>query len=163
MKDSKNTSVAEKMMLSLCIMSIVSIITAITFGILYLIFEKEYMDTIAGYGLTIFILPALILQVMVSADSSYIGSEIKQKYWLYPIFFLIVFPFSIMWFFAGISALYDIVPNYHYIHDRVLRESIRIESIQQSWKYIAIIYISLTILGLSLRIFKRKNKEMILA
>src|SRR3989344_3371870 len=158
MKKTKNNKTAEKMMLSLCLVSIVSIIIAIVFGVLYLIFAKEYMDTVAGYGLTIFMLPVLILQIAISANTSYIEPEIKQKYWLYPIFFLIVFPFADMWFFNGINALYDIVPNYHYIHDRILREEIRIESMQQSWKYIGIMYISLISFGFLLRIFKRSNK-----
>lgn len=161
MKELESYKRREKIVHILSVMSLIGIITGMVFGILYLIFEKEYMNTVAVYGLTTFMVPFLCLQVAMPANYHNFG--INSLGWISLVFFLIMFPFCDMWFFAGINALYHIVPDYHSVKDPILQETLRYAAMKQSWTYIGIIYASLVSLGFLLRIFKKPDRKIILA
>lgn len=159
MKELESYKRSEKIVLILAVMSVIGIVTGIVFGILYLIYGKEYMDTVAVYGLTTFMVPFLCLQVAMPANYHNFG--INSLGWISLFFFLILFPFCDMWFFAGINALYHIVPDYHFVRDSILQETLRYAAMKQSWTYIGIIYTSLVSLGFLLRIFKKFDRKII--
>lgn len=151
----------EKIVLVLSLMSVIAIIVGIVSGILYLMYKKEYLDTVAVYGLTAFMIPFVLLQVAMPANYHNFG--INSLRWFSLVFFLILFPFCDMWFFAGINALYHIVPDYHFVKDAILQETLRYESARQSFTYIGIIYVSLISLGFLIRFSKGMfTKKLIL-
>jgi hypothetical protein len=161
MKTLKNDYRIEKMMKVISIISGVAVITGIIAGVLYLIFEKSYLDTVACYGLTLFVLPVLAIQIAMSANIGQYGTKGMGGWsWL---FILIMFPFADAWFLAGINALYHFFPNYHLIVDKVLKEETRISSDHQFWLGVVIIYFSLIIIGFIIRIIKEKKNKIILA
>lgn len=140
---------------TLSIISLSLLAIGIISGVLSLIYQIKFLDTVAVYGLTAFITPFLLLQVAMTANVHTYGIRTMGKLsWL---FYLILFPFVDLWFFSGMNALYHLVPNYHLV-DRSLREVVREESMIQSLTYIGIIYFSLIGLGLLLRNFKRTSK-----
>lgn len=124
-------------------------------GVLSLIYKAEFLDTIAVYGLTLFITPVLILQVAMTANVHTYGIRSMGK--LSWVFYLLVFPFANFFFFAGINALYDIVPNYHLV-ERSLRHAAAQESFRLTSTYVGVIYFSLIGLGILLRNFKKPNQ-----
>lgn len=141
----------------LSVISLGSFAIAVVSGVLSLIYKVKFLDTVAAYGLTVFITPFLLLQVAMSANFHTYGIKSMGK--LSWFFYLIIFPFVNMWFFAGINSLYKIVPNYHLV-DRTLRDAVREESMRQSWAFIGIIYISLIGIGFLLRFFKKPQTTL---
>ena len=139
----------------LSIISLCSLVIGLISAVLFLIYKVKFLDILAVYGLTVSIVPFLILQVAMSANFHTYGIKAMGKIsWL---FYLLLFPFVNLWFFSGINALYQIVPNYHLV-ERSLRDIVYEESIRQSWTYIGIIYFSLIGLGLLLRNFKKPTQ-----
>lgn len=150
----ENAQRAEKVAKILSIISITAIAIGIIAGVTSLINGSKLLDTIATYGLTLFVLPYIVLQVAMPANISTYGTKsMGMVSWA---FFLIVFPFVDLWFFSGINALYNIVPDYHIIDDRTIRELARDQYVKEAWAYIATIYFSLIGLGLTIRFFKKK-------
>lgn len=162
MKTLENYYRVEKIMKVISIISGIAMITGLVAGVLYLIFEKSYLDTIACYGLTLFVLPILAIQIAMPANIEQYGTKSMGAWsWL---FFLVMFPFADAWFLTGINALYHFFPNYHLIADKVLKEETRISSNHQFWLGVAIIYFSLIIIGFIIRIIKeRMNNKVALA
>lgn len=140
---------------TLSIISLSSLAVGMIAGVLSLIYKIKILDTVAAYGLTFFITPFMLLQVAMTANIHTYGTRTMGKLsWL---FYLVLFPFVNLWFFSGINALYEIVPNYH-LADRSLRNAVRETSMRQSWTYIGIIYFSLIMIGLLLRNFKKPTR-----
>ena len=160
MKTLENHEKIEKVVNILCIISAVAFATGITATVLWLIFGKSFLSIIACYGFTFFMLPFLALQIAMPANIGQYGTKAVGRFsW---VFFLVVFPFVDMWFFTGINALYHIIPNFHLITDKVLREEAAINSTRQAWFWIAIIYFSLITIGLIIRMIRDKRKKVVL-
>ena len=161
MKTLENYYRVEKMIKVISIISGVAMIIGLIAGVLYLIFEKSYLDIIACYGLTLFVLPVLAIQILMPANIEQYGTKSMGAWsWL---FFLVMFPFADAWFLAGINALYHFFPNYHLVVDKVLREEARIIYNHNFWLWTAIIYFSLITIGFIIRIIKKRiNKNKVI-
>ncbi len=129
----------------------IGVVSGIIFGILYLIFKNPLFDTIAVYGLTIFILPVVLLQFFMTAGIYY-GVGLG---WIYVFFYLFLFPFADMWFFSGVNAIYHIIPDYH-VMDAITRSDFT----EKSWLYIGGIYFFVIVLGLIWRMGKNITKNV---
>lgn len=143
--------------------SLIGIIVGIIFGLLYLIYENSPYDTIAIYGLTIFMLPFVLLQFFMTAGIY--GNGLGKIYFL---FYLLLFPFVNMWFFSGINAIFHIIPTYYYSHNRGTGITMaEIEELRrQAWLCVGGIYLLMNGLGLLWRILKkviRKNQLVLLS
>ena len=139
----------EKIAKFFSIVSLIGIIVGILFGILYLIYENSLFDTIAVCGLTLFVLPFVLLQFFMTAHLY--GNGLG---WVYLLFYLILFPFVNMWFFSGINSLFHFIPTYYYSHNRGTGITIaEIEEYRrQAWLFVGGIYFLFNGAGLLWRI-----------
>jgi hypothetical protein len=140
----------------LSVVSLNGVIVGIIFGFLYLIYKNPIYDTLAVYGLTLFILPFVLLQFFMTAG--FYGNGLG---WIYVLFYLVLFPFVDIWFFSGINAIFQIIPNYH-IKDTLART----EFIERSWLFIVGTYLLVNGAGLLWRIGKnttRRNAPVLLS
>ncbi len=142
----------EKIVRIFSIVSAIGIIIGVIFCLLYLIYKNPLFDTIAVYGVTIFILPFVLLQFFMTAGIYGVGFG-----WIYLFFYLFIFPFVDILFFSGVNVLFHIIPDYH-IMDAVARNNL----IEKSWLYIGGIYFSIIILGLIWRMGKNITKNVAL-
>lgn len=149
---------SERVTKILSIFSIASLVIAIVSFVLYAFFGGKTFDTIAVVGLTAFMLPVLVLQVAMPANFHIFGTEGMGAWSIF--FFLLIFPFADLWFFSGLSTLFNIVPNYHSVINGPMRELVRNEAMKEAWIYIGSIYVVLIITGLLLR--KRSTEKIVL-
>lgn len=157
----KNNQKKEKVALCATIISIAGLVVAIALEICNFIIKLPILDTIAVYGLVIFILPFVAFQFVMTAGISkdMYGEIPKAAMWL---FYLIIFPFSDIWFFSGINALFNIIPDYH-VADTMMRPILRNDYMRESLCFIAGIYCLLIGLGLVWRSLGSKNKAILIA
>jgi len=151
----------EKIEKILSLISILGLAIGLIFLILITIFnlalDETIYETIAVIGITIiFMFPFLLMQFFISA-----GLYQKGFGWLgHLIFYLIVFPFVIMWFFAGVDFLFDLLPNPRQL-DLAMAGMTLEEYRQEAGKYILGIYLILNGAGLLYRIgsgiFKKRQ------
>lgn len=150
---------SERVTKILSIFSLVSLVIAILSFVLYAFFGGKTFDTIAVAGLTAFMLPVMVLQVAMPANFHIFGTKGMGTRWSL-FFFLFIFPFADLWFFSGISTLFNIVPNYHSVINGPMKELIRNEAAKEAWTYIGLIYMGLISIGLLLR--KRSTEKNVL-
>ncbi len=151
------------------ILSVVSM-SGLAIGLIFLILTTIFnlhlsgtiYDTIAVIGISlVFMFPFLLMQFFISA-----GLYQKGLGWIwYLVFYLILFPFVNMWFFAGIDFLFDLLPNPRRL-DLAMADMTLEEYRQTAGKYILFIYILLNGSGLLYRIGKdifKKKQTLILS
>lgn len=147
----------EKIVKLFSIFSLVSLGGGLVAAIMGIILKSDYLlNTVAVYGLTLFVVPFLALQIAMFAG--FHTYDIKNMGWL-SVFFLVIFVFIDAWFFSGINVLYNIIPNFRLIEDRAMRAELRAESLKESWKYIGMIYVTLIGTGLTIRSFTKRTKN----
>ena len=150
---------SERVTKILSIFSIASLVIAILSFVLYAFFGGTIFDTIAVASLTAFMLPVLILQVAMPANFHVFGTKEMGIPWSL-FFFLFIFPLADLWFFSGLSTLFNIVPDYHSVMNGPMKELVRNEAMKEAWTYIGSMYVGLIIIGLLLR--KRSTEKIIL-
>lgn len=150
---------SERVTKILSIFSITSLVIAISSFVLYAFFGGKTFDTIAVAGLTAFMLPVLVLQVAMPANFHVFGTKGMGTVWSL-VFFLLLFPFADLWFFSGISTLFNIIPDYHSVINGSMKELVRNEAMKEAWTYIGSIYVGLISIGLLLR--KRSTEKIVL-
>lgn len=103
----------EKIMKAFSLFSVVMLVVAIVFGLLALITNNNYYDVVAVSGFTLFVAPALLLEIAMPAGwhTTDIKSMGKAKY----LFYFFVFPAANLWFLAGLNALFHFLPDYHHL------------------------------------------------
>ncbi|NCU28049.1 MAG: hypothetical protein EOM85_00010 [Candidatus Moranbacteria bacterium] len=89
----------EKVAEIICILSIVAVVIGLLAGILYLNLKISYLDTIACYGFTLFVLPILALQIAIPANIGQYGAKNMSHIFLI-LLFSVIFPFVDAWFFC---------------------------------------------------------------
>ncbi len=145
---------AEKIAKRFAVMAIVFLVIGIVSTSIMVITNIKLFDTIGCIGLTGMIIPFLVLQVAMSADYHQFGTTELGKTSL--LFYLVMFPFTCMWFFAGIDSLFHIVPDFHIIKDREMREVVKAVARKESLFWIGVIYAGLTTFGLTIRLLRKK-------
>lgn len=150
---------SERVTKILSIFSIASLVIAIVSFVLYTFFGGTTFDTIAVAGLTAFMLPVLVLQVAMPANFHIFGTKGMGIPWSL-FFFLFIFPFADLWFFSGLSTLFNIIPDYHSVMNRSMKELVRNQAMTEAWTYIGSIYVGLISVGLLLR--KKTGEKIVL-
>jgi len=135
--------------------SMVSVAVALLAALLLAITGNHIFDTIMVTGLVGFILPAAVMQVVLTAGVY--GPNISltdiSKAWFW-VFYLLIFPFCNLFLFAGINELFQIFPRAQ-ITDTLLVS----EYMKYSWLSIGVMYFGLIAIGLIWKKIRANNKR----
>lgn len=133
------------------IISIAGIFLGIVFGILNAFLKLPILDFVAGIGLTFIVFPFLILQIAMFAN--YKKCNIKTLGWETALFFMIIlFPLANIWFTTGICSVFQVLPDFRLAGSLGEASLIRAENMYSIIFYSLILYLSLTVVALFLRL-----------
>ena len=141
-----------------CGSSLITMIIGIVCGLVNLSVKSPVIDIIAVCCLTFWTIPFMIGSVTFTAGiESFIVNSVGFRGWEKAVMYVVVFPFVIMFFVAGIIALFNGYSPHEKINGVLIRQYYRLEA------SIIILTIHATLITIGLVVRKLRDKKLSIA